>query len=303
MDMKRPFDIAPHRGLYPFESHFLDIKGLNYHYLDEGAGEPVVMLHGNPTWSFYFRGLIKDLSPERRVVVPDHMGCGLSDRPGDQEYDFRLESRIDDLEKLIDHLEIKEKITLLVHDWGGAVGLGWAVRHPERVGRLVILNTAGFFPPTDKGIPWRLRLIRNLRPFATPAVLDHNLFARAALYMASAKKLAPEVKAGLIAPYNTPHNRLATLRFVQDIPLEPGDAGFDIIEGISQNIHQFRDRPVLICWGGKDFVFDEWYFSEWIRRLPEAEAHFFPFAGHYILEDEGEEVSKLVQNFLKRRSL
>ncbi|MFH1136086.1 MAG: alpha/beta fold hydrolase [Pseudomonadota bacterium] len=298
-----PFDITPHRGLYPFRSNFLDIKGLKYHYLDEGSGTPVVMLHGNPTWSFYFRKLVKDLGPEHRTIVPDHMGCGLSDRPTDRQYDFRLKSRIDDLEMLLQHLGIKEKITLILHDWGGAVGLGWAVRHPDQVGRLVILNTAGFFPPRAKGLPWRLWLIRNARAFAAPAVLRFNLFAAAALFMASARGLTPEVKAGLIAPYNTPQNRLATLRFVQDIPLKPGDPGYDLIEGISRNLDQFRDRPVLICWGGKDFVFDEWYFSEWRRRFPEAEAHLFPQAGHYVLEDEGQEISRLVQNFLKRRPL
>ena len=265
---------------------------------DEGSGAPVIMLHGNPTWSFYFRNLVRDLSPHCRTIVPDHLGCGLSDRPTDRQYDFRLKSRIKDLDRLINHLEIKDRITLILHDWGGAVGLGWAVGHPDRIGRLVILNTAGFFPPMEKGLPWRLWIIRNIRAFAAPAVLRFNLFAGAALYMASARGLSREVKAGLIAPYNSPHNRLATLRFVQDIPLTPQDPSYGVIENISRNLQLFKDRPVLICWGGKDFVFDQWYFSEWRRRFPEAEAHLFPNAGHYVLEDESVEISRLIQNFL-----
>jgi len=127
--------------LYPFESHWLDLDGLRYHYLDEGDGEVVVAVHGNPTWSFYYRDLVKALSDDWRVVVPDHMGCGLSDKPSDDDYDYTLSRRIDDFGALMDDLDLTD-INLVVHDWGGMIGLGWAVRNPERIKRLVILNTA-----------------------------------------------------------------------------------------------------------------------------------------------------------------
>jgi haloalkane dehalogenase len=120
---RKPIDISGFRHLYPFNSHYQDLKGLRYHYIDEGEGDPIVMLHGNPTWSFYFRELIKALSPPYRSIVPDHIGCGLSDKPDIKNYDYRLKNRVDDLEVLIQNLEVKEKITLVLHDWGGFIGM------------------------------------------------------------------------------------------------------------------------------------------------------------------------------------
>ncbi|MBI5896295.1 MAG: alpha/beta fold hydrolase, partial [Desulfobacterales bacterium] len=155
---------------YPFKNNYLTIRGMRYHYLDEGQGEPLVMLHGNPTWSFYFRRLVENFRSTHRVIVPDHMGCGLSEKPGAEQYDFRLQSRIDDLNTLLDHLNLDQPVTLIVHDWGGMIGLGWAVDHLERVQRLVIMNTAGFFPPRGKAIPWRLRLLRRPNPLMDWAV-------------------------------------------------------------------------------------------------------------------------------------
>jgi len=139
---------------YPFESHFLELGRLKYHYLDEGQGEPVVMLHGNPSWSFYYRNLAKELRADYRVVVPDHIGCGLSDKPADSLYSFTFEQRVDDLETLLDHLDIKSNITLIVHDWGGMIGMTYASRYPERIARLVVLNSAAFHLPQSKKFPW-----------------------------------------------------------------------------------------------------------------------------------------------------
>ncbi|MGE0084848.1 MAG: alpha/beta fold hydrolase [Desulfococcaceae bacterium] len=299
----RKISMSGIRHLYPFRSCFLNIRGLNYHYADEGWGEPIVMIHGNPTWSFYFRQMIRELSPAYRVIAPDHMGCGLSDKPDSHEYDFRLQSRVEDLEYLLDHLGIKEKITLMVHDWGGMIGMVYALRYPERIARLIVTNTAAFFPPGKKKLPLRLWLIRNILPFAVPAVLGLNLFARAALYMAPGRQLAPEIKQGLIAPYSNPRNRLATLKFVQDIPMRPGDPSYDLVRQTDKNLASLAHVPMLICWGGQDFVFDADYFAEWTRRFPYAETHFFPDAGHYILEDKAEELAFLVKDFLKKHAI
>jgi haloalkane dehalogenase len=284
---------------YPFKSNYLTIRGLRYHYLDEGRGEPLVMLHGNPTWSFYFRCLVQKFSATHRVIVPDHIGCGLSDKPGPGQYDFRLRSRIDDLNALLNHLVPDQPVTLIVHDWGGMIGLGWAIDHLERVRRLVIMNTAGFFPPGRKAIPWRLRLLRRPNPVMDWAVLHLNLFARAALYMAPRRPLPPEVKAGLIAPYDTPRNRLATLKFVQDIPLSPDDPSGPIVARVDGDLDRITARPVLLIWGRHDFVFDRDYFDEWRRRVPHAEVHWLDEAGHYLLEDAPEKISDLIDAFLK----
>ncbi len=277
----------------------MDLDGLKYHYLDEGAGDPVVMIHGNPTWSFYFRNLVKAVSPQFRAIVPDHIGCGLSDKPDAQTYNYRLKSRADDLEHLLNHLDLKENITLIVHDWGGMIGMVYALRYPERIKRLVIMNTAGFFPPGDKGLPLRLWLVRNILPFAVPAVLGFNLFSRAALYMASRKGLSKDVRAGLTGPYNSWKNRIATLKFVQDIPVSKKDPSYSLVKNVDENLHKLSDIPMLICWGRHDFVFDSVFLAEWQRRFPHATVHEFSDAGHYVLEDAADEIIPLVRDFLK----
>lgn len=295
----RPVDISGIRRLYPFQSHFMDLNGLKYHFLDEGRGRPVVMLHGNPTWSFYYRNLVRDLSPFCRCIVPDHIGCGLSDKPDTGTYDYRLSSRISDLETFLEKLNIRRNITLIVHDWGGMIGMAYAVNHPDRIGRIVILNTSAFFPPGGKSIPMRLRMIRNLPSMSGAAVQGLNLFARAALFMATSKGLNASVKKGLIAPYNCWKNRIATFKFVQDIPVRPADPGYEIVRYTSEHLHRLAHIPKLICWGEKDFVFDMDYLTEWTQRFPDAVVHTFPDAGHYILEDKPATVGPIVRNFLE----
>ena len=295
----RPIDPDDYRDLYPFRSNFLERNGLRYHFVDQGAGDAVVMVHGNPTWSFFFRRLISALAPDYRTIAPDHMGCGLSDKPDCGRYDFRLQSRLDDFSALMDHLKL-ERVTLVVHDWGGMIAMAWAVANPHRVARIIITNTAGFFPPGRKRIPLRLWIVRNLHLFSRPAVLYGNLFARGAITMAPRKRLHAAVRKGLLAPYNCPQNRLATLRFVQDIPLAPGDPGFDIVDRVDRHLGTLAHIPMLILWGRHDFVFGLDYFDKWRRRFPEAENHLFDDAGHYLMEDVPERIITLVKNFLER---
>ena len=283
---------------YPFKSNFLNINGLYYHYLDEGMGEPVLMIHGNPTWSFYFRLLVKSLSTNYRVIVPDHIGCGLSQQPDDQQYGFRLQDRVWDLTVLMRHLKLQHKVTLILHDWGGMIGLAWALDHISQIGRIIVMNTAGFFPPNGKTIPWRLKMIHSGGKLIEQAVLKFNLFARAAIYMAPRKPLPHHTIAGLLAPYDTPHNRLATLKFVLDIPLRKTDPSGEIVARVDENLHQICQCAVLILWGAHDFVFDHDYYKIWCQRLPHAEAHFFKNAGHYLVEDIPNRLIFLIKQFL-----
>ncbi|MDJ0783322.1 MAG: alpha/beta fold hydrolase [Desulfosarcinaceae bacterium] len=283
---------------YPFAGRYLDVDGLAYHYLEEGRGAPVVMVHGNPTWSFYFRHLIRDLAPDFRCIAPDHMGCGLSAKPRDSAYPFTLDRRVADFGRLMNHLQL-EGIHLVLHDWGGMIGLAWAMDHLDRVASLTITNTAGFFPPGNKRIPRRLWLIRNLTPFAVPAVLGLNLFARGAVWMAARKSLSKEARQGLLAPYDTPRHRLATLRFVQDIPLFPGDPGHATVARVSAQLERLADRPLLILWGRHDFVFDTDYYAEWRRRFPQAPARLFDDAGHYLFEDQPRRTTAMIRTFLE----
>src|SRR5665647_1997681 len=164
------------KKLYPFTGHRLDLDGLSYHYLDEDAGEAVVMVHGNPSWSYYYRNLVLALRARYRCIVPDHIGCGLSDKPGDERYDYTLSRRVDDLERLIDSLCLTEKLTLVLHDWGGMIGMAYAARNPERIGRLVLLNTAAFHLPKEKRFPLGLRICRDTL-LGTLLVRGCNAFA------------------------------------------------------------------------------------------------------------------------------
>ncbi len=286
----------PH-DLYPFEGKYLDLDGIQMHYLDEGEGRPVLMVHGNPTWSFYYRNLVLGLRRDHRCIVPDHIGCGLSDKPGDDLYPYRLDRRIDDLERLMDSLDT-EPIDLIVHDWGGLIGLGWAVRHPELIRRLVILNTGAFHLPEGKAVPWQLRLVRDT-PLGVFLVRGLNLFARGATSAAvTTKNLPKAVKDAYCAPYDSWADRIATARFVQDIPLKPSDPGYQTITDTAAGLEAFADHPIMICWGEKDFVFDHCFREEFERIWPHAEVHSFPEAGHYVLEDADQEILSLVRDFL-----
>ncbi len=269
------------------------------HYVDEGDRDApsVLMLHGNPTWSFYWRRLIKALSATHRVVAPDHIGCGKSDKPDDDTYSYRLAERIDDVEHLVERLGLRD-ITLAVHDWGGMIGMGWAHRHPDLVARLVILNTAAFPMPATKRLPASLRLARNTKAGAL-LVRGFNAFARGATRLAVTRtKLSKEIRDGLCAPYDSWDHRRAVLRFVQDIPLEESDPSFSVVREVGENLHQFRELPMLICWGERDFVFDDHFLKVWESTFPEAEVHRFSDCGHYVLEDAPEEIEHLVRNFL-----
>ena len=282
--------------LYPFVPKKLQRMS----YLDEGAGEPVLMLHGNPTWSFYFRNLVLALRGTHRCIVPDHIGCGLSDKPTAAEYDFSLKSRIDDVEALIDSLDLKSKITLVVQDWGGMIGMGYAARHPERIKRIVATNTGCTRLPASKGFPHSLWLGRNTA-LGGWLILKRNAFCRAAAsWCVTRRPLPPEVRAMYLKPYDTPAHRLAVLKFVQTIPLKPTDAGYDILVAVEKSLPKFAAVPTLLLWGMKDFVFDKHFLAEWQRHFPHAETKTWPDCGHYLLEDAGDEVIPEIVDFLKR---
>ena len=280
-----------------------DRDGLRLHYLDEGEGEPVVMVHGNPTWSFYFRNLAEALVDRHRVIVPDHIGCGLSDKPDEARYSYTLKSRVDDLEALLDHREVDRGITLVLHDWGGMIGMAFAARHPERIRRLVILNTGAFPLPVAKRFPWALWVCRNTRLGAW-LVRSRNAFCRIAARVGCKRRPMPRaLRDAYLFPYDSWANRIAVLRFVQDIPLRPGDRGYDIVSDAADKLERFADVPMLIAWGMQDFVFDRHFLDEWTRRFPKAEVLRFPDCGHYILEDAAEEIVPLIQKFLAAHPL
>ncbi len=284
---------------FPFKNQHINRDGLKYSYVDEGQGDPVVMVHGNPSWSFYYRNLITALKDDYRCIAPDHIGCGLSDKPDDEQYEYTLERRVDDLEALLDHLGLTENITLVLHDWGGMIGMAWATRHPERVKQLVILNTSAFHLPDTKRLPLGLWICRNTW-LGTLLVRGCNAFARGAAAVGCKRNpMFKELRDAYCAPYDSWENRIATLRFVQDIPLRGEDKAYPIVTEVELKAKQFQDRPMLICWGMKDFVFDKHFLKRWTSEFPQAEVHRFPDCGHYILEDASDEVIGHIKNFLR----
>lgn len=277
---------------YPFQSHFHTIGSHRLHYIDEGQGPVILMVHGNPTWSFYYRRLIALLSRENRVIALDHLGCGLSDKP--QDYDYCLQNHINNLKSLVYHLELAS-FSLVVHDWGGAIGMGLAGENPERVEKVMVLNTAAF---RSQRIPFRISVCRwpLIGEFLVRAL---NGFAGPAVFMAVSKRMSEEVAGGYLAPYDSWKNRVAVAAFVKDIPLSPAHPSYQALVRVEQGLErlQERDIPMMICWGGKDFCFNDYFYDEWCARFPEAETHYFAGSGHYVLEDAFEEIAPLAQQF------
>lgn len=275
---------------YPFESHFLAIEKENMHYVDEGVGEVILMLHGNPTWSFFYRNLAKHFSKRHRVIVPDHIGCGLSSKP--QDYEYTLETHVDNICRLVNSLGLKD-ITLIVHDWGGAIGMGLATRTPELIKKMVVMNTAAFH---SIEIPARINILRN--PLGEWFIRKFNGFAGPATFMASKKGLSPLVKKGFILPYHDYKSRIATAKFVQDIPMSANHPTYQTLAAIEERLPTIK-APLLILWGEKDFCFTMSFQKKWKDIFPHARAVTYPLAGHYLIEDEEAGVISEIEKFLK----
>lgn len=276
---------------YPFESKFLDLAGSKLHYIDEGTGkESFVLVHGNPTWSFFYRNIIKELKKTYRVIAIDHMGCGLSDKP--QQYSYTLKRRIDDLARLLENLNITQ-FNMMVHDWGGAIGMGYATRFPDRLKRLVILNTAAF---TSKQIPFTISLCK--LPILGPFIVKYlNAFCYPATFMTTVKPLAKNIKYGYLFPYDGAKNRKAISEFVLDIPLNAKHPSYNTLFEIENKLSTLQ-CPVLVLWGGKDFCFNDFFYNRWKEIFPQAKFKYFINAGHYILEDEFDNCVLEINSFL-----
>ncbi len=280
---------------YPFASNYLELPAGRLHYLDEGPRDAPVLLclHGNPTWSFYYRDVVRRFSRTHRVVALDHLGCGLSDKP--QLWSYTLAAHVENVIALVEALRL-DAINLMVHDWGGAIGMGFAVARPERVARLVVLNTGAF--PSAR-MPGLIGLAR-LPGFGKLMIRGLNAFGRGALLtcIKHRERLTPEVRAGYLGPYSSWSSRVAHLRFVEDIPMSPRHPSWGTLTAIADGLATLRDRPMLLLWGGQDFVFDDAFFAEWRARFPAAEVEYYPDAGHYVLEDAGERILPRLAAFL-----
>lgn len=288
----------PWRELYPFESHYISLGPHRLHYLDEGAGEPLLFVHGNPTWSFYWRNLILGLRDQYRCIAVDHIGCGLSDKP--QDYNYTLQQRIEDLCEVVTRLELTG-ITLLAHDWGGAIGLGTVLRLHERFSRIVLFNTGAFPPPF---VPLRIAACR-LPLVGTIAVRGLNAFARGALTMAVEKpeRMTADVRAGLLAPYDSWAHRIAVDRFVKDIPLSSRHPTWQVLEQLEAGLASLANQPIQLIWGMKDWCFRPSCLERFEQYWPHASVQRLDDCGHYVVEDAHEQIVPLVKHFLDQYPL
>ncbi len=273
------------REMYPFRTACITVEGGRMNYVDEGApgAPPIVLLHGNPTWSFLYRGIIPRLAARYRVIAPDHIGFGLSEKPADPAW-YTLERHIANFTALVESLGLK-KITLVVHDWGGPIGLGYAVAHPENIARLVLMNTWASVPhtPDPPKLHWGLRLSRGvLGPFTVQRL---NLFVELAMRTAVERKLTPREFDAYRFPFPNAASRAGVLAFPSMIPLRQGDAAWHTMSAIEANLANIT-APADILWGKRDPVFNGLYAYLLRDRLKHArEPVFLEKASHFVPED------------------
>ncbi len=287
--------------LLPFQSHYLTIDGLRLHYFDEGPPRPasgtghsppvVILLHGNPTWSFYYRNLITALRQSFRVIAPDLIGFGLSDKPRDVH--FRAHDRVEHLERLIEHLGLSS-FSLVMHDWGGPIGSSLAVRRPERIERLVYFNTT---LTETESLPSFIKFAAS--PLVGRFLLKNTThFVRLLTEFGVTRLLPREIKAGYYFPFRSRKERAAIWDFVADIPFSSQHPTYSELIEMAGKLPSLRHIPVLIVWGLKDPCFHRAMLHQVAKHFPQAEVMEIPDASHLVLEDAPEECCRTVSRFL-----
>jgi acyl-CoA synthetase (AMP-forming)/AMP-acid ligase II/pimeloyl-ACP methyl ester carboxylesterase len=277
----------------PYPSNFIDIDGVKLHFYDIGprSSRAVILLHGNPTWSFYYRNLMRALAVHHRVIVPDHIGCGLSDHPMDRHY--RATERVDHLERLLDHAGVSQ-FSLVMHDWGGPIGTALAQRRVPQVERLVYLNTT--LTETEH-LPGFIRLAANplLGRFITQRT---RRFLKLMLRFGVVKPLPADVAQGYLFPYQSAARRTAIWDFVQDIPFDHSHPSYTALMEVAEQIPLLREKPVLIYWGLRDPCFHRSMLTQVSRHFPQAEVVEVAKGSHLVLEDASEDACSRISEFL-----
>ena len=279
------------RKLLPYRSNVAIVDGLRMHYIDEGEGPVVFLLHGNPTWCFYYRSLIEVLRKKFRVIAPDFLGCGLSDHPTDRH--FRAVDRIDHLEELIDKLGI-ESFSLVMHDWGGAIGTGLATRRVKSIERIVYLNTTLTETESLPGI-----IKRAAAPFIGKFLTKKTMrFLKLTTSLGVSKKLSKDIRNSYNFPYKTSARRTAIWDFVADIPFDNSHPSYAHMMDLADKLPELKHVPVQIVWGLKDPCFHRQMLDKVAQHFPQAEILEIPDASHLVLEDAPELACSTIYSFL-----
>ena len=283
------------RSEYPFQPHFMPVEGGQMHYIDEGAGRPVVMVHGTPTWSFLYRHLIRGLSSHYRVVAPDHIGFGLSDKPPDWTYLPSDHAR--NLQTLIERLGLKD-ITLIVHDFGGPIGLSYALEHPENVRSLVICNTFLWSLKGERAFEMPNRLFNNAvgrflykRMNFSPAVIVRSAWGDKA-------SLTPEIHRHYTQAFPTPADRQGTWTFMRELL-----GSSEWYQSLWARRDRIRDKPALLLWGMKDIAFKEKELTRLAEIFDHPQVVRYPAVGHFVPDEAGQVILPVVKAFLNATNM
>jgi haloalkane dehalogenase len=274
---------------FPFAARYAEQDGLRLHYLDEGEGDPILCLHGEPTWSFLYRRMIPSLAAVARVVCPDYFGFGRSDKPVDQSW-YTFDRHYESIRRLVEELSL-DGLTVVVQDWGGPIGLRLAVEHPDRVVRLVILNTGvgGGRPPSDTWLRFR-EVVRQA---------GGDFEAGRLIRRACVRGLSDELVAAYDAPFPTPESKAGILAFPEQVPTEPDHPNTAPLLAIREELKSWS-KPALVLFGDSDPIFAPAVADRISELIPGAlPAETIANAGHFVQEDAGEEVAARLVRFLE----
>ncbi len=286
---------------FDLPTHTVQLGQWTCSYVQTGPAEgPVVVLvHGNPTWSYLWRHLLRALGEAGfRAIALDHIGMGRSQRPPRGAYTATLSQRISDFDQFIAAVVPQGRFALVAHDWGGPISIGWGAEHANRLSHLVVMNTAGFSLPAGMTFPLSLRLARS-RPLGILLTRRTNAFARATLRWGCSARLPQPVRRGYLAPYTSARARMGIVGFLRDIPVRARSHTHTILRRTEEQLPALDHVPTLVCWGMRDPVFNQRILTRWRELMPQAQVLQFDQVGHLIPEEAAPALADLLPAFLR----
>jgi haloalkane dehalogenase len=273
---------------FDFAPHYLDQDGLRMHYLDEGEGRPVLLLHGEPTWSFLYRKMIPPLARVARVIAPDYFGFGRSDKPVDRAF-YTYDRHVESIERLVEHIDLRD-CCVVGQDWGGPIGMRLAVEHPERVTRMVMLNTGigGGRPPSDAWLVFRDFMRQIGDRLDVGRVIQNGCVAT----------LSDDVRRGYDAPFPVPESKAGVMAFPEQVPISEDHPATPAMRRVQEAMRKW-DRPTLVLFSDSDPIFSPRAGQRMAAQIPgAAPAETIAGAGHFLQEEKGEEIAQRIARFL-----